>query len=74
MDAGAFEHLDERHLPRPFFHYDSRGRAAGENGGEEEDKEKFYTHKNEVGSVNGVVVVSNPDRQLFPKSVNLKNL
>ena len=49
MDAGAFEYLHEGQLPRPFFNDDSCGRAPGENGGEEEDEEKFDTHRNEVG-------------------------
>ena len=74
VHAGAFEYLHEGHLPRPFFHYNSRGRAPGQNGGEEEDDEKFDTHRNEVGSVNRVVVVSGPRRQLFSNRANFKNL
>lgn len=74
VDARAFEYLHERHLPRPFLDDDSRGNAAGENGGEEEDDEKFDTHRNEVETVNRVVFVSNQDRQLFSNRANLENL
>jgi hypothetical protein len=66
VDAIAFEHLDVRQLARLFFHHDSGGSASSETRGEQQNKEKFKAHRNEVETVNRVVVVSTPARQQFP--------
>ena len=66
VDAIAFEHLDVRQLARSFFHHDSGEIASSETNGEQNNKEKFKAHRNEVETVNGVVVLSTPARQQFP--------
>jgi hypothetical protein len=49
-----------------FFHHDSGESASSETNGEQKNKEKFKAHRNEVETVNGVVVLSNRARQQFP--------
>ena len=66
VDAIALEHLDIRQLARLFFHHDSGESAPSETNGEQKNKEKFKAHRNEVETVNGVVVLSEPARQQFP--------
>ena len=66
VDAIAFEDLDVRQLARLFFHHDSGESASSETNGEQKNKEKFKAHRNEVETVNRVVVLSNPARQQFP--------
>jgi hypothetical protein len=66
VDAIAFEHLDVRQLARLFFDHDSGESASSEANGEQKSKEKFKAHRNEVETVNGVVVLSHPARQQFP--------
>jgi len=65
VDAIAFEHLDVRQLARLFFDHDSGESASSETNGEQKNKEKFKAHRNEVETVNRVVVLSNPARQQF---------
>ena len=66
MGAIAFEHLDVGQLARLFFHHDSGESASGEAGGEQNDKEKFRAHRNQVETANRVVVLSNRAGQQFP--------
>ena len=66
VNAITFEHFDVRQLARLFFHHDSGESASSETNGEQKNKEKFKAHRNEVETVNGVVVLSNPARQQFP--------
>lgn len=66
VDAIAFEHLDIWQLPGSFFHHDSGESASGETNGEQNNKEKFEAHRNQVETVNRVVGLSDPARQQFP--------
>jgi hypothetical protein len=66
VNAVAFEHLDIRQLARSFFHHDSGESASGKASGKQNNKEKFKAHKDQVETVNRVLVLSNPTRQQFP--------
>jgi hypothetical protein len=66
VDAIAFEHLDVRQLARLFVHHDSGESASSETNGEQKNKEKFKAHRNQVETVNRVVVLLNRARQQFP--------
>ena len=56
----ALEHLHIGYLARSLFHHDSGESASGETSSEQKNKEKFRAHRNEVETVNRVVVLSNP--------------
>jgi hypothetical protein len=66
VDAVAFEDFHVRQLARSLFHHDSGESASSETSGEKKDKEKFKAHRNQVETVNRVVVLSNPAGQQFP--------
>src|SRR4051812_31063989 len=51
VDAVAFEHLDIRQLARLFFYHDRRESASSETNGDQQNKEKFEAHRNEVETV-----------------------
>jgi hypothetical protein len=66
VDAIAFEDFDKGQLAGSFFHHDGGESAFGETNDEQNNKEKFKAHRNQVKMVNRVLGLSNRARQQFP--------